>query len=126
MSRIAIVFMSALLAMPASASEPPLAEQIIAKYTRLTSAEPKCRRNPSGDEIVICGRREADRYRVPLIIPEAGDPGIEGLYAERERLQHITTPCQEHSIFLVGCGMVGVTVGFDLAGSGIKYRALAP
>lgn len=47
-------------------------------YRQRTTVEPRCRQ-AAGDEIVVCGRREADRYRVPLIERDPGDPRGETL-----------------------------------------------
>lgn len=93
-------------------------------HHRLTSVEPRCRQ-AVGDEIVVCGRREADRYRVPLIERDPGDPRGETLMGERERIQNKTTPCQQRGPYLVGCGMVGVSVSTTIGRDGIKYRPLA-
>lgn len=93
-------------------------------HKKLTSVEPRCRQ-AAGDEIVVCGRRDADRYRVPLIEREAGDPRGETLMGQRERIQHKTNPCQQRGPYLVGCGMVGVTVSTTIGRDGIKYRPLA-
>lgn len=93
-------------------------------HHRLTSVEPRCRA-ARGDEIVVCGRRDADRYRVPLIEHDAGDPRTETLMGQRERIQHKTAPCQQRGPYLVGCGMVGVTVSTTIGRDGIKYRPLA-
>ncbi|MDO7843234.1 hypothetical protein [Sphingomonas immobilis] len=75
-------------------------------YQALTRAGPHCNQ-PSGDEVTVCGRRAADRYRVPLI---ERDPEKDVVPLERERLLARTTNCQEKRLFLTGCGMVGATV----------------
>lgn len=108
---------------PAIATEDPLMA-----YRKLTTVEPPCNRDPQGTEIVVCARRDADRFRLPLTgIFEAGDPKAESLMGERERLQHIMTPCDERGPFLIGCGMVGVSVSTAIGGTGgIKRRPLAP
>ena len=98
----------------------------IARYDSLTRAGPACTR-PDGDDVVVCGRRAADRFRAPLIEHDPGDPMYEGVPAERERLFARTNNCQEKSLFLVGCGSgVGVTAS---TASGIHpsgERPLAP
>jgi hypothetical protein len=101
------------------------AEQAVAQYQTLTAADANCKRRANPDEIIVCGRRDADRYRIPLIEHGAGDPHVQDVYAERERLQYKTTPCQNRSIFLIGCGMVGVGFTTRLDGGGPRYRALA-
>lgn len=127
MSRSAAAFLvAALAALPAAAAEPDPSDVILNRYAALTAAEPNCRGSRATDEIIVCGRRDADRYRVPLLVPTPGDPRQEGLYDERERLQHITTLCQDNSIFLVGCGMAGVTVSTSLGDRKPRLRPLAP
>ncbi|RZF63386.1 hypothetical protein EWE75_16430 [Sphingomonas populi] len=98
----------------------------IMAYQALTSARPACSR-PTGDDVVVCGRRAADRYRVPLIVHDPGDPAYEGVLAERERLFARTDNCEEKSIFLVGCGSFGLKATVNAAGTRIAgERALAP
>lgn len=93
-------------------------------HRKMTSTEPRCRQ-PAGDEIIVCGRRDADRYRVPLIEHDAGDPRTETVMGQRERLQNKTTPCQQRGAYLIGCGMVGVTVSTTIGRDGVRYRPLA-
>jgi len=123
MSRSLLALMTLLLPTLAAGAELS-AEDALTQHRELTRSEPLCR-NAIGDEIVVCGRREADRYRVPLIVRDPGDPASEGVAAERERLQHPTTPCDARGPFLIGCGMVGVSISSALDGSGIRYRELA-
>lgn len=114
-------------AAPAPAALPSADVQtlsLLEKHRRMTRVELECRA-AHGDEIVICGRRDADRYRVPLIEHDAGDPRTETVMDQRERLQNKTTPCQARGPYLVGCGMVGVTVSSTIGRDGIKYRPLA-
>lgn len=100
------------------------ADQALETHHRLTSVEPRCRQ-AAGDEIVVCGRRDADRYRVPLIERAPGDPRGETVMGQRERLQAKTTLCDQRGAYLIGCGMVGVTVSSTIGRDGIKYRPLA-
>jgi len=124
MSRMAIILLLLIAESSAEAAQSLTAGDMMAQYEKLTRGDPDCRHNRSGDEIVVCGRRDADRYRVPLVEPEAGDRRIESVTAERERYQNKTTPCQNYELFLVGCGMVGVTVGVTASGH-FRYRKLA-
>ncbi len=121
--RVALVVLALGSASPGTASEITLAT-----YRKLTAVEPPCNRNPQGNEIIVCARRDADRYRVPLTgVFETGDPRAETLMGERERLQHIMTPCDKRGPFLVDCGMIGVSVNTAIGGDGgIRYRPLAP
>ncbi len=96
------------------------------RYRAMTSATPACS-HPDGDDVVVCGRRSADRYRAPLVVHDAGDPMYEGVPAERERLFARTDNCQEKSLFLVGCGSAGVKATVGAGGVHVAgERALAP
>jgi hypothetical protein len=108
------------LAAPAAAADP------MDDYLELTSAEPHCRQ-PTGDEIMVCGRRDADRYRVPFIVPTPGDPRTRGVPEERALLIAERSPCDSKGPFLVGCGAVGITMSTKIGGGGkVEYRPLAP
>ena len=113
----------AMVATPASSQE----RASIRKYDELTRVEPRCSAPRAGSEIVVCGRRKADRWRVPYLLKEDGDPSIQNVSAERNGLIATTTPCQDRSIFLVGCGKgVGVSASIGFAsGQGVKLRPLA-
>jgi hypothetical protein len=95
------------------------------RYLELVSVDPDCKRERKPDEITVCGRRDADRYRVPLLIPQDGDPRNEGVHGERERLQHITNACDAKGPFLIGCGGVGIGVSTNFSGQRVRYRPLA-
>ncbi|MFA6112874.1 MAG: hypothetical protein WC729_02760 [Sphingomonas sp.] len=95
------------------------------RYREKTAAGPHCAAAADANEVTVCGRRDADRYRVPLIERDPADPKNEGVPMERERMLARTSNCEEKSIFLIGCGKAGVSVGtggFHLAGE----RPLAP
>ena len=124
MSRMAAALLALIASTTAQATQSLTAVDAMSRYQEMTRGNPDCRHTQAGDEIVVCGRRDADRYRVPLVTPEAGDPRIETVSAERERYQHQTTPCQDHGAFLVGCGMVGLSVGISSSGR-VQYRKLA-
>jgi hypothetical protein len=82
---------------------------------------------PKGDDITVCGRRDADHYRVPLIAPHAdGDPAHEPVMAERKRLQAQTSNCEEKSLFLTGCGSAGVSASTSGGIQPEGERPLAP
>jgi hypothetical protein len=117
------VVVLAMLAMPTQAQE----RAAMRTYLAMTQVEPRCSTPRAGNEIIVCGRRRADRWRVPYLLKEAGDPSIQNVSAERNGLIPTTTPCREHSIFLVGCGK-GVGIGVSTAiggGSAVKLRPLA-
>ena len=126
MSRMPLLFVPLLAAAMPSSAEPVSAGAALSHYEALTAGNPKCRLGVQrADEIVVCARRDADRYRVPLVVADAGDPAIQDVPTERERLQYKRTPCQNYDLFLVGCGMAGVSVSTRFNGSGIEYRKLA-
>jgi hypothetical protein len=107
------------LAAPAGAADP------MDTYLDKTSAEPRCKA-AAGSDIVVCGRREADKYRVPFLIPTPGDPKTRGVPEERAMLIAQESPCESHGPYLVGCGAVGVSVSTKFGGGGkIEYRPLA-
>jgi hypothetical protein len=101
------------------------ADAAVERYKQETRATIECDASKP-DDIVICGHREADRYRVPFVTIDRDDPRNEAVAAERERLLARTNNCQELSTFLVGCGKVGVGVssqhGVTLGGE----RPIAP
>ena len=72
-----------------------------------TSAEQRCVIAPDSTAITGCGLRRADRYRVPFVVHDAGDPAHEPVPLERQRLLARTDNCEELSTFLVGCGAFG-------------------
>ena len=101
-------------------------DDVMATYRARTAAERACVVDRDSTDITICGMRQADRYRVPFVAREPGDPAIQDVPAERERLLYRRTPVQELSPFLVGGGMAGVHVSTrDGVGAG-EARKLAP
>jgi len=82
----------------------------VAQERAATRASPQCTAPADSHEVTVCGRRHADRYRLPLIEVNRDDPANEGVPAERERLLARTSNCREHNLFQVGCGMAGVTL----------------
>ncbi len=100
------------------------AERALKVYGEKTAVAVRCTR-PAGEQIVVCGRRAADKWRVPFVGFAPGDPDTPDVMGERERWQNKTTPCQNLSVFLVGCGMAGVSVTTRLDGSGPRFRKLA-
>ncbi|WP_084583687.1 hypothetical protein [Sphingomonas azotifigens] len=101
---------------------------VVADYRARTQAEIPCRAPTGEGEIIVCSRREADRYRVPFITPDLsrdsdaarlnrliGDPMQQGI-----------TPCGKGA-FMVRCGSVGISATVGLDGSArVQRRELAP
>jgi len=103
----------------------PQLDTAMDRYRTATRATIDCHDNQP-DDIVICGRREADRYRAPLTVTDPDDPRHEGVPAERERMLARTNNCQEKSTFLVGCGAAGVSVSTRSGVSLMGERPIAP
>lgn len=101
---------------------------LVADYRTRTQAEIPCRTPGDESEIVVCSRREADRYRVPFVAP---NPGRDSDAARLGRLigdpaQQGFTPCGQGA-FTVRCGKVGVTATMRFDGKvKTQRRALAP
>ena len=117
--------MPAILLLFSLQSATPVDTALVA-YREKTRATTRCIHG-TGDDVVVCGRRNADRYRVPLIEHDAGDPKHQGVPAERERLLARTDNCEEKSLFLVGCGMAGVSMTVGAGGVNVRgERPIAP
>ncbi len=94
---------------------------------RITAAEPGCRRDADTTDITVCGLRNADRFRVPFVGYEPGDPRAEGVPAERQRLLARTNNCQERRAIAAGCGFAGVHLTTGGRGTSLTgARKLAP
>lgn len=106
---------------------PPQADLVATARERL-AAERRCVLDPDSTDITVCGLRRADRFRVPFVVRDPGDPRHEGVHAERVRLLNPTNPVKELSPFLVGGGMAGVSAGvtFGVSGSTGFVRKPAP
>lgn len=105
----------------------------VAVYRERTRADVACRAPSDSDEVIVCGRRDADKYRVPFLVYEAGDRRHLGVPAERNALIHDQTPCESRGPFLIGCGAVGVGASTRFGGAGAgpvsfgtQMRPLAP
>lgn len=102
------------------------ATAVMNDYRQRTSARIPCRRTSDTDEIVVCARRNADLYRVPLV-----DDGPLSYDAPTRRVLALKEPtqCDKRSPFLVGCGAAGVTVTTSFGpgkSSGTHVRSFAP
>ena len=117
LSRISPPIFVVLVVQGAWASAQLTAEELIARADEeYAVADTECQ--SSGREIVVCAQQnEDDRYRLPFETSIAGDPDNEGVWAERARLQADPGTCQRSSYFQVGCGSVGVSIGYRSGGS---------
>lgn len=114
-----IAFALLLLATPDDASA------LLAKSRALIAGE-RCTVNANTTDVTVCGRRGADRFRVPFVVHDAGDSRNEPVPVERDRLLNRTNPVKELSPFLVHGGMTGVTVSSKSGLTGATARKLAP
>ena len=125
MSRIVGAVLAIIVSIPASAQTSDSFET----YRRLTGVEPRCTRPTSDREILVCGNRRADRWRVPYVGYEIGDPRGESVEGERKRISAAPrVPCGQGAIIADCGGGVGVkaTVGFGASGGQMRLRPLAP
>jgi hypothetical protein len=115
-----VLAVAALLAVPATA-EP------LERYAALTSVEPRCKTPANDREILVCGARRADRWRVPFVGYDLGDPRGESVEGERKRLSAAPrVPCGQGAIIANCGGAVGVSVSTRLNGERLALRPLAP
>ena len=91
-------------------------DALIANAHVMTAAEVRCAPSADATDITVCGMRQADRYRVPLVVHDAGDRRYESVGAERERLLHRTNRIEDMSAFLVETGMAGVSASMTMGG----------
>ncbi len=103
----------------------PSAEAAVDRYRELTTADPRCVRDPRSTDITVCGLRNADRFRAPFTVHEAGDPMWEPVANERQRFLARTDNCQEKNLFLVGCGAFGLSVTTGGGRDGVELRPMA-
>lgn len=94
-------------------------------YAQRTRAEPRCASSPNATDVTVCGLRRADRFRVPFIVRAPGDPRQEAVADERHRYLARTDNCTEKSLFLVGCGSVGVSMTVGGRQPGVSLRPMA-
>lgn len=107
MSRIVVALALLTLNAPAWAQTSTSA---LESYNEKTSVTVRCAR-PAGEQIIVCGRRAADRWRVPFVGFESGDPQGRSVSDQRNRLASEPPVKCGTEAFLRNCGMAGVTVG---------------
>ena len=69
MSRMALALIALIASAPAARAQdaPVRAEQALDHYREMTAAPPDCPRNPfDSDEILVCGKDESAKQRLPL------------------------------------------------------------
>lgn len=103
----------------------PETSALIDRLRAATRVEIACDRAHDRDEILVCGRREADkRYRVSFVDTDPRD----AVPAERSRLlaPKLST-CGRVGAFFSECGFVGVSMSTNGRGPvRVKPRELAP
>lgn len=102
------------------------AEDSMTRYRVLTAAETRCANVGARTDVTVCGLRAADRFRVPFVVKEPGDRTIVDVPQERANLIARRSPVEELSPFLVGGGMVGVTLSTRGGFGEVKARPIAP
>jgi hypothetical protein len=125
MSRIVSAATALCLTLPVSAR----ATDTLETYQKLTSVEPRCGRPSSDRDIIVCGARRADRWRVPYVGYEIGDPRGESVEGERKRVSAAPRVACGQGAIIANCGGgVGVkaTVAFGASGGELRLRPLAP
>lgn len=123
MSRTLVVLLTVAAAFPLAAKTPDSLDT----YQRMTSVEPRCTRPSSDREIIVCGNRRADRWRVPYIGYETGDPRGESVEGERKRVSAAPkVPCGQGAIIADCGGGVGLKYTTNFTSEGERLRPLAP
>lgn len=92
------------------------ADALMATARAMTAAAPRCTLSADSTDITVCGLRQADRYRVPIVVHDLGDRRHEAVWAERTRLLHRTNRIEDMSAFLVETGMAGVSAAVTIGG----------
>ena len=101
------------------------AEAALAAYQEKTRAEQACPVVRNATDVTVCGLRTADRFRVPFLAPDPGNPLHEPVAKERQRYLARTDNCREKSTFLVGCGSFGLSVTTGGGKPGVQVRPMA-
>ena len=117
--------MIVLLSAPQSVPQTVDLNREMIAYRQQTRARVECDRDV--DEIVVCGRREADEYRAPLVIPDTGERDNIGAFEARQALLRQPNACETKiGNTPYGCGFAGVTMTSNASGTRIVERERAP
>ena len=97
----------------AGAQDGDLVDASMTNYRRLTRGDVPCEKPNNSDEIIVCGAREADKYRVPFV--SAGRTQDSVPARTSYLTQDFGKPACGLGAFLSDCGAVGIstTIGFD-------------
>ena len=122
MSRFVVAAIALWLGISVAAKTPDALEA----YQKLTSVEPRCTRPSNDREIIVCGARRADRWRVPYVGYDIGDPRGETVEGERKRISAAPkVPCGQGAIIADCGGGVGVKYTTNFTPDGERLRPLA-
>ncbi len=106
------------------------APDLVAAARAHIAAQTRCPETNTTD-VTVCGRRNADRFRLPLV-ERTALPSRDAEPGRRVAMFHRTNPVQDMGPFLVESGFAGLTAGTSF-GSGAKSgpkvsgaRPLAP
>ena len=90
------------------------------RYEAMTQvAVHRCTQPANQREIVVCGRRAADRWRVPFLGYDAGDPRGETVSTERNRISSQPPLRCGITLFTNNCkGKIGIGYASNLASAG--------
>ncbi len=95
---------------------------VLARYRARTRADSPCAAPTDPNEVTVCARRDADRYRVTFVTPDVRD----SVPTERARLlEPKLGGCGRVGAFFADCGFVGVTTTVGAGGVKVKTRKLA-
>ena len=100
------------------------AARLVAETRALTRVAVDCRSRREGEEITVCARRDADRWRVPFVTPDPGAIDRDDVPGERSRLIARPNNCAEMKLMAYECGMVGVSM--TAGGRGTRWEAPRP
>jgi hypothetical protein len=107
------------------AQDADVVETMLANYRAKTQADVHCRATAQGDEIVVCHRREFDRYRVPFV-PAANAKNSVPLRTADLVKDYARPECGQRAV-IAQCGPgFGVTVSTDGRSVHMVERERAP
>ncbi len=98
--------------------------RLVAETRLLTRATVECHRERAGDEITVCARRDADKWRVPFVTPDPGAIDPDDVPTERSKLIARPNNCTEMKLMAYECGMAGVSM--TSGGRGTRFEAPRP
>lgn len=105
----------------------PAPVQVMADARRATTVAVRCPEQAQAGEVLVCGRRRSDRYRLPLV-GGTGGTRLDPTPAQREAMLTPANNCEEMSVFMVGCGSLGFGLGVSSDGRSrlLRPRDLSP